>query len=31
MAQYYTILTVSWGGKLLENGNMSVILSWIDG
>lgn len=29
MAQYYTILTVSWD-KLLENGNMSVILSWID-
>lgn len=29
MAQYYTILTVSWD-KPLENGNMSVILSWID-
>lgn len=29
MAQYYTILTVSWN-KLLENCNMSVILSWID-
>lgn len=29
MTQYYTILTVSWG-KLLEKGNMSVILSWID-
>lgn len=29
MAQYYTILTISWD-KLLENGNMSVILSWID-
>ena len=29
MAQYYTILTVS-RGKLLENGNKSVILSWID-
>lgn len=29
MTQYYTILTVSWS-KLLENGNMSVILSWID-
>lgn len=29
MTQYYTILTVSWG-NLLENGNMSVILSWID-
>lgn len=29
MAQYYTILTV-FLGKLLENGNMSVILSWID-
>lgn len=30
MAQYYTILTVSLD-NLLENGNMSVILSWIDG
>lgn len=29
MAQYYTILTASWD-ELLENGNMSVILSWID-
>ena len=29
MAQYCTILTVS-RGKLLENGNKSVILSWID-
>lgn len=29
MAQYYTILMVYWG-KLLENGNKSVILSWID-
>lgn len=29
MAQYYTILTVYWD-ELLENGNMSVILSWID-
>lgn len=29
MAQYCTILTIS-RGKLLENGNMSVILSWID-
>lgn len=29
MAQYYTILTV-FSNKLLEYGNMSVILSWID-
>ena len=29
MAQYYTILMVYWG-ELLENGNKSVILSWID-
>ena len=29
MAQYCTILTIS-RGKLLENGNKSVILSWID-
>lgn len=29
MAQYCTILTV-YRGKLLENGNKSVILSWID-
>ena len=29
MAYYYTILPVS-RGKLLENGNKSVILSWID-
>ena len=29
MTQYYTILTVFWG-ELLEDGNMSVILSWID-
>lgn len=29
MAQYYIILTISLN-NLLENGNMSVILSWID-